>query len=69
MATQRGQTTSYVFLKNSPLAFAYFHLVLNSKFAMLPSATHKGNPKFSMPSNVREILITSIEDRETYAHE
>jgi hypothetical protein len=69
MATQIGQTTSYVFLKNSPLAFAYFYLVLNSKFSMLPSATHKGNPKFSMPSNVKEILITSIEDRKTYVHQ
>jgi hypothetical protein len=39
------------------------------KFAMLPSGTCKGNPKFSMPSNVRVILITSIEDRETYACE
>jgi len=43
--------------------------MLSSKFAMLPSAICKGNPKFSMPSNVREILITSIEDKETYAHE
>jgi hypothetical protein len=43
--------------------------VLKSKFAMLPSATYKDNPKFSMPSYVTEILIAFIEDKETYVHE
>jgi hypothetical protein len=36
---------------------------------MLPSAIRKGNPKFSMPLDVKEILIASIEDRATYVHE
>jgi hypothetical protein len=63
MATLRGQTTSYV------SCLCLFSFGVKFKFAMLPSATHKGNPKFSMPSNVRETLITSIVHKETYVHE
>jgi hypothetical protein len=69
MATQKGQITSYVLLRNSTPTFAYSHLVLNSKFSMLPSATHKDNPNFSIPSDVKEILIASIEEKETCVHE
>jgi hypothetical protein len=37
-----------------------------SKFAIFPSAARKGSPKFSMPLDVREILIASIDDRDMF---
>jgi hypothetical protein len=63
---QKGQNTSYMLLTNSPPTFVYSHLVNKAKFSMLPSAFHKGNPRFSMPSNTRERLILALEEREIF---
>jgi hypothetical protein len=43
---QKGQLTSYRLLNNIPPTFAYFHLVLKSKFSMLPNVMRKGIPRF-----------------------
>jgi hypothetical protein len=58
---QRGRNTSYRLLHGSSLAYAYSHLVLKSKFPMLPTTTRKGLPRFSMPIGVKENLIATIE--------
>jgi hypothetical protein len=63
---QKGWNTSYKLLHDAPLAFAYSHLVLKSKFTMLPTTTKKGSPRFLMPSEVWENLIASIEERHNY---
>jgi len=61
--SQKGPNTYYKLLTNSPPAYAYSHLVLKAKFFMLPIATHKGNPWFSMPSNVQDNLIALLEEK------
>jgi hypothetical protein len=63
---QGGWHTSYKLLNDASLAFAYSHLVLKSNFPMLPNATRKGNPQFTMPLEVRVSLITTIEERQNY---
>jgi hypothetical protein len=39
---------------------------MKAKFPMLPSAIHKGNPRFSMLSNTKESLISTLEEKETF---
>jgi hypothetical protein len=46
--------------------FTYSHLVLGSKFPMLPNATRKGILKYNMPNEVQAHLIFAIEDRQMY---
>jgi hypothetical protein len=64
---QQGWNTSYILLHGSSPAYAYSHLVIKSKFPMLPTTTRKGLPRFSMPIEVKENLITTIEKRRNYA--
>jgi hypothetical protein len=33
---------------------------------MLPNATRKGNPWFTMPLEIRDSLIATIEERQNY---
>jgi hypothetical protein len=47
-------------------SFAYSHLVIKSKFAMLFVATRKGNLQFSMPLEVGENLLVAIEEQRHY---
>jgi len=63
---QRGQHTTYRLLNDASLAFTFSHLVLKSNFRMLPNATRKGNPWFTMPLEVRDSLIATIEERQNY---
>jgi hypothetical protein len=60
---QKGQHTQYKLLNDSSPTFACFHLVSKFNFPMLPNATRKRNPWFSMPSKVKESLIATIERR------
>ncbi len=60
---QKGQHTTYRLLNDASPSFAYSHLVLKSNFPMLPNATRKGNPWFTMPSEVKDNLIATIEER------
>ncbi len=55
-------------LRNVSLVVTYFHLVIKSKFPMLPNATRKGNPRFTTPLHVRENLLSIIEERQSYCH-
>lgn len=63
MTGHRGRNPSYALCKDDPPAFTYSHLVVGSKFGMLPNATTKGNPRYSLPQEVRENLLAIIEDR------
>jgi hypothetical protein len=61
-----GQTRRrpfYILLKDDHPTFTYSHLVLRSKFPMLPTATRKGVSRFTMPNDVWQNLILAIEDR------
>jgi len=62
----RCELTSYRLLNDTLPSFVYFHLVLKSKFAMLPNATRIGIPRFSMHVEIRESLIAHLEERQTY---
>jgi hypothetical protein len=46
--------------------FTYSHLVVASKFPMLPCATRKGEPRFSMTIDVRDVLVVVIKERQFY---
>jgi hypothetical protein len=40
------QNPSYMLLKDAHHVITYVHLVIKSKFPMLPNTTRKGNPRF-----------------------
>jgi hypothetical protein len=63
---QRGQHTSYRLLNDASLIFAHSHLVLKSNFLILPNATMKGSPQFTMPLEIKDNLIVTIEERQNY---
>ncbi len=44
----QGTNVSYMLLIDFGVAFAYSHLVVTSKFAMLPCARRKGELKFNI---------------------
>ncbi len=64
MVNHQGTNIPYMLLIDSSPAFVYSHLVITSKFPLLPSATRKGGPRFCMVLEMRENLITSVEDRQ-----
>jgi len=64
---QWGWNISYRLHHDASPTFAYSHLVLKSKFAMLSITTRKGNPRFSMPSKVRESLLNILEEWQHYS--
>ncbi len=64
--SQWGNNNSYRLLHDDYPSFAYSHLVLKSKFAMLLVATRKGNSQFSMPLKIRENLLVAIEEQQHY---
>jgi hypothetical protein len=61
-----AQIPSYMLLRDANHVVTYSHLVIKSKFPMLPNATRKGNPRFTMPLHVRENLFSIIEERQSY---
>jgi hypothetical protein len=56
------QNLSYMLFKDVHSIVTYFHLVIKSRFPMLPNATRKGNPRFSMPAQIRENILSLIEN-------
>jgi hypothetical protein len=46
------QNPSYMLLKDVHPIVTYSHLVIKSKFPMLPNATRKGNPRFNMLAQI-----------------
>jgi len=50
-------------LTNFGPTFAYSHLVVASKFPMLLSPTRKGEPRFSMIIEVRDVLVIDVKER------
>jgi hypothetical protein len=60
------QIPSYMLFRNVSLTITYFHLVIKTKFPMLPNATRKGNQRFTMPLHVRKNLLRIIEERQSY---
>jgi hypothetical protein len=62
MPTQQGINISYRLLRDFGEAYAYSHLVVASKFPMLPSATRKGDQRFCMSPGIRESLVVAMED-------
>lgn len=59
-------TFSYKLLVNEPVALTYSHLVLSSKFVMLPCKSSKSNPRFQMSPQVRQRILDDVEGREAY---
>jgi hypothetical protein len=54
---------SYKLLTNVRASFAYSHLVVASKFPMLPCATQKGEPRFIIIVDVRDALVVFVKER------
>jgi hypothetical protein len=57
------RNNSYKLLSKSPPTFAYSHLIIASKILMLPCATRKSEPRFSMAIEVKDKLVATIEDK------
>jgi hypothetical protein len=53
-------------LTNDGATFAYSHLVVASKFPMLPCATRKGEPRFSMIVDVRDVMVVVVKKKQSY---
>ncbi len=62
---QQGINISYKLLTNYGLMCVYFHLVVLSKFPMLPYATQKGVQRFDMSPGVKDMLLTTIKDKQS----
>jgi hypothetical protein len=52
LPSQTRRCPSYILLKDDPSTFTYSHLVLRSKFPMLPTTTRKGVSRFTMHDDV-----------------
>jgi hypothetical protein len=61
--TQQGINISYNLLTDFGVAYAYSHLVVASKFPMLPFATRKGYQRFCVSPRIKESLVIVVEDR------
>jgi hypothetical protein len=64
--SEQGRNTSYRLLHDAFPTFGYSHLILKFKFVMLLVTTREGNPRFSMPLEVKESLLTTIEEQQHY---
>jgi hypothetical protein len=61
-----AQNPSYMLLRYASHVVTYSHLMIKFNFPMLPNATRKGNPRFTMLLHVRENLLSIIEERQSY---
>jgi hypothetical protein len=66
---QQGTNISYKLLTYSSLTYVYSHLVVTSKFPMLPSTTRKGVRRFCMYLGIKDILLTIIEYMQSICEE
>jgi hypothetical protein len=49
--------------------YVYSHLVVTSKFPMLPSVTQKGVWRFCMSPRIRDIILTIVKDTQSMGEE
>ncbi len=61
-----AQNPSYMLLRDANPNVTYFHFVIKSKFPMLPNVTRKSNMRFIMPLHVRENLLNTIEEKQSF---
>jgi hypothetical protein len=64
MVNHRGTNIPYRLFIDSGPTFVYSHMVIASKFPMLPCATRKGGPRFFMVLEVKENFIAIMKDRQ-----